>query len=258
MEQNAYDISLIIPCLNEEQNILVLANKLQEILAHYSLKGEILLVDDLSDDYTFKEALIAENKYENVRALHKGLPRGIGNAIKFGVGHAAGKMGIVVMGDLVDPLHAIPDFYNKIIQEGYDLALLSRYIEPEDSSSIPFIYRFYQWWFRNLCRIFLGIKIKDITYAYRAFSINHFKSMNIESEGFGISPELTIKSFLHGAKIIEIKGRQGKRISGESKFVFSKAGWGYASVLIKGIIYKHSRRWISIRKKAFLVNQKND
>lgn len=248
-------ISLIVPCLNEEQNISILVKKLLEILDHYNLPGEILLVDDLSDDYTFKEALIAEQKYDNVHALHKGLPRGIGYAIKYGVKHAKGIVGVVVMGDLVDPLHAIPDFYDKIVLEGNDLALLSRYITPEDSNSIPFLYRFYQWWFRLLCGLFLGMKIKDITYAYRAFNIEHFKRMKIESGGFEISPELTIKTFLNKGKIIEIKGRQGRRISGESKFIFSRAGWGYASVLIKGIIFRFTRKWIGKRHKYFLISQ---
>lgn len=251
-----YEISLIVPCLNEEQNIPSLVEKIQEIIRYYGLSLEILIVDDLSDDYTFKEALIIESKYPNVKALHKGFPRGIGNAIKFGVKHSSGKMGVVVMGDLVDPLHAIPDFYQKIVKEGYDLALLSRYIAPEDSETIPALYKFYQWCYRFLCRVFLSIKIKDITYAYRAFSIEHFKKMNIESGGFEISPELTIKSVLKKSKIIEIKGRQGRRISGESKFVFSKAGWGYARVLIKGIFLRYLKVWPTLRKKYFLINEK--
>ena len=116
------DISLIVPCLNEEQNIPLLIEKIQEVIQYYNLSAEIIIVDDLSDDYTFKEALIAESKYSNVMAIHKGLPRGIGNAIKFGVKHANGKMGVILMGDLVDPLHAVPDFYEKIVNEGYDLA----------------------------------------------------------------------------------------------------------------------------------------
>lgn len=247
------DISLLVPCLNEEQNVPALVDKLQELIQFYKLSAEILIIDDLSDDYTFKEALIAESRYPNVKAIHKGMPRGIGNAIKVGVENASGVMGVVVMGDLVDPLHAIPDFRQKIVEEGYDLVLLSRYVAPEDSDSIPTLYKFYQWWYRVLCRILLGIRIRDITYAYRAFSIEHFKKMKIESGGFEISPELTIKSALNKSRIIEIKGRQGRRISGETKFVFSRAGWGYARVLLKGIFFRYARIWPRLRKKHFLV-----
>src|SRR5688500_817059 len=141
-------VSVIVPCLNEEQNIPTLIGKVQQVLEAAGLIGEILIVDDCSDDYTFREALLSEQQHSNVRALHKGLPRGIGNAIRFGIDHATGDVGVVVMGDCVDPLHAIPDFVSQIREEGVKLALLSRYLDPEDARNIPFSYRFYQRLFR--------------------------------------------------------------------------------------------------------------
>ena len=246
-------VSLIVPCLNEEQNVPVLVDKLRAILKHYELDGEILIVDDLSDDYTFKEALILETKFPEVRALHKGMPRGIGNAIKFGINNARGKVGVVVMGDLVDPLHAISDFCVKILEEDHVLVLLSRYTNPSDSDTIPFLYKFYQFWFRLLCRLLIGMNIKDPTYAYRAFSIDYIRSLKLESGGFEISPEVTIKTFLKKGKIGELTGKQGRRISGESKFLFSRQGWGYARMIAKGLIYRFTGKWVVVRKKHFQV-----
>ncbi|HVF12096.1 MAG TPA: glycosyltransferase family 2 protein [Actinomycetota bacterium] len=229
-------LSLIVPCLNEEQNIPVLVEKLQEVLRANNLQGEILIVDDCSDDYTFKEALLMEQRYENVRALHKGLPRGIGNAIRFGIDHAKGEVGAVVMGDLVDPLHALPDFVDHIVNRGAQLALLSRYMNPEDSLTIPRSYRVYQWLFRSFCHLFLGIGVRDITYAYRGFSLDWVRSLNLQSDGFEISPEITLKTFQAGGNIVELKGRQGRRLVGESKFFFSKEGFGYARVLLEAVL----------------------
>ena len=233
------EISIIIPCLNEEQNIPQLVAKLDTLLKHHNLFAEVLIVDDCSDDYTFRESFIMQEDFPFVRALHKGLPRGIGNAIKYGIEHAQGKMGVVVMGDLVDPLEAIVDFREKIINQGYKLALLSRYLVPEDHANIPFSYKFYQWWYRFLCRTLLGIKVKDITYAFRAFDLDWVKGLGLESGGFEISPEITIKTHLRRGGICEIKGRQGRRVEGESKFLFSKEGLGYARVLLKGIFLRN-------------------
>lgn len=235
---NNPQISIIIPCLNEEQNIPQLVNKLDSLLRYHKLNAEVLVVDDCSDDYTFREAFILEKNFPFVRALHKGLPRGIGEAIKYGITHARGRMAVVVMGDLVDPLEAITDFKNKIIDEGFNLALLSRYLSPEDHKNIPLSYKFYQWWYRFLCRSLIGIKVKDITYAFRAFDVDWVKGLGLESGGFEISPEITIKTFLKGGKICEIKGKQGRRIQGESKFLFSKEGFGYARVLLKGVLLR--------------------
>lgn len=231
---NNPEMSIIIPCLNEEQNIPQLVNKLDGLIRHHHLKAEVLIVDDCSDDYTFRETFILQNDFPFLRALHKGLPRGIGNVIRYGIKHARGKMAVVVMGDLVDPLEAIVDFRDKIINEGYKLVLLSRYLVPEDHRNIPLSYKFYQWWYRLLCRALIGIKVKDITYAFRGFDLDWIRTLNLESGGFEISPEITIKTYLHGGKICEIKGRQGRRLEGESKFLFSKEGFGYARVLLKG------------------------
>lgn len=246
-------LSLIVPCLNEEQNISALVEKLQEVLRVNSISGEILIVDDCSDDYTFKEALLTEQRFENVKALHKGLPRGIGNAIRFGIDHARGEVGAVVMGDLVDPLQALPDFVDQVANHGVHLALLSRYINPEDSKGIPLSYRLYQRIFRGICQIVLGTSIRDITYAYRGFSLPWVRSLGLRSEGFEISPEMTLKTFQAGGKIVELKGRQGRRLVGESKFVFSKEGFGYARILIEASLRRFSGAARRYRNKVAAV-----
>ncbi len=238
------EISIIIPCLNEEQNIPILVMKLEDLIRQYQLSAEILIVDDCSDDYTFREALMLEHRHPMVRALHKGLPRGIGAAIKYGIAHARGAMGTIVMGDCVDPLAAIPDFRQKTIEEGFDLVLLSRYLAPEDSTNIPASYRFYHFWYRLLSRWVAGVDVKDISYAFRGFRMDWIRSLKLESDGFEISPETTFKAWFTGSRICELRGRQGRRMAGESKFLFSKEGAGYARVLIKAIWMRVASHWM--------------
>lgn len=233
------DVSVIIPCLNEEQNIPSVVDKLVRLLAETQVDAEVLIVDDCSDDYTFREALLLSNRYANVRALHKGLPRGIGHAIRFGTEHAKGRVGVVVMGDGVDPIAAIPDFRDRILVDGAHLVLLSRYASPGDSRTIPRTYRFYQAVYRALCRIAVGIPFRDPTYAYRAFDIDFTRRLDLTSGGFEISPEITLKTWIHGGRIAELHGQQGRRVAGESKFIFSRQAYGYARVLIHaGLMYR--------------------
>lgn len=226
------EISIIVPCLNEEQNVPILVQKLVTLMEVNHLSAEILIVDDCSDDYTFREAFVLSNRDVRLKALHKGLPRGIGHAIRHGIEHASGKLGVVVMGDLVDPLAAIPDFRDRIVKDGYKLVLLSRYTNPENHANIPFLYRFYHFWYQLLCRVLVGVRLRDITYAFRGFDLDYVRSLSLKSGGFEISPEITLKTWQSGGRICELKGRQGRRLSGESKFVFSRVGFGYARVLI--------------------------
>src|SRR3977135_130811 len=94
------EVSIIIPCLNEEQNVPVLVEKVSFLLENYGIDGEILIVDDCSDHSPFREADVLSQRHTRVRALHKGLPRGIGRAIRYGIAHARGRLAVVVMGDL--------------------------------------------------------------------------------------------------------------------------------------------------------------
>jgi glycosyltransferase involved in cell wall biosynthesis len=236
------EVTVIIPCLNEEQNVPSVVDKLVRLLEEARVEGEILIVDDCSDDYTFREAFLLSNHYPNVHALHKGLPRGIGSAIRFGIDHARGRVGVVVMGDGVDPIAAIPDFRDRIVHKGDDLVLLSRYLAPDDSRTIPLTYRFYQYIFRFLCRWGAGLPVRDPTYAFRGFDLDFVRSLNLESQGFEISPEITLKAWVRGGRIHELPGQQGRRIAGESKFVFSAQARGYARVLIRAILAYRTRR----------------
>lgn len=231
------DVSLIIPCLNEDQNVGTLVDKLVRLMDEAKLSAEILIVDDCSDDYTFREALMLSMRYPGVIALHKGLPRGIGNAIRFGLDHATGRTGVIVMGDNVDPLAAIPDFHRLVAEDGYDLVLLNRHSNPEHRKSIPlWPYRVYQWIFRTLCRLGAGLPHRDPTYAYRGFSVDFMRSLQLESGGFEISPEVTLKAWLRNARIAELAGAQGRRVSGASNFVFSQQAARFLRVLVKATL----------------------
>jgi glycosyltransferase involved in cell wall biosynthesis len=230
------DVSIIIPCLNEEQNVPSVVDKLIRLVDELGVSAEILIVDDCSDDYTFREAFLLSSRYENVEALHKGLPRGLGTAVRFGIEHAKGRVGVVVMGDGVDPIAAISDFRNRIIQHGDQLVLLSRYMAKGDARSIPFSYRFYQAIYRFLCRTLVGLPFRDPTYAFRGFDLAFARTLGLQSSGFEISPELTLKTWLNGGRIFELRGQQGRRVVGESKFVFSQQALGYARVLLQAAI----------------------
>lgn len=227
------DISLIIPALNEEGNLTPLVERIREILREYDLDAEILIVDDCSPDGTLREAQGLQDRYPEVRALHKPLPHGLGRGVRFGISHAAGRMGVVVMADGVDPLATIADFKRAIIEGGAHLALLSRYMHEGDADTIPWSYKSFQYLFRWIAYLLVGIDLKDTTYAYRAFDLDYVRAIALKSDGFEISPEITFSVFLSGGRIAEVRGRQTRRVTGMSKFVFRRAAGGYSRVLLK-------------------------
>lgn len=237
-------ISLIVPALNEEDNLEELVGRLEDVIKRNRLSAEVLIVDDASTDGTFSRAKQLAEKYPFVKPLHKGPPKGMGLSIWYGIQHAHGTVGVIVMADHVDPIDTIPVFYDKVVKEGYHLVLLSRWTNPGDTENIPTIYKFYQRGFRLLSRLFLGIKIRDITYAYRGFDMDFMRSIGLMSHGFNISPEMTFRTYYAGGKICEIPGRQGRRYRGTSKFLFSKAYLEYGGVLLRAFICRLTGYWL--------------
>ena len=229
------DISLIIPALNEEGNLTSLIQRILAILKENDLQAEILIVDDCSSDGTLAEARGLEVRFPEVRALHKPLPHGLGRGVRFGIEHASGRMGVVIMADGVDPLSTIVDFKRAIIDQGAQLALLSRYLNPGDAESIPWSYKAFQYFFRWTSYLWVGVRFKDTTYAYRAFDIDYVRALNLRGDGFEISPEITFAVFLSGGRIKEVRGQQTRRVNGMSKFLFRRAAGGYSRVLLTAL-----------------------
>ena len=47
---NDIEVSIVLPCLNEEEAIAVCINKIQEVLAKEKINGEIIVADNGSTD----------------------------------------------------------------------------------------------------------------------------------------------------------------------------------------------------------------
>lgn len=253
MAEISPDITFIVPALNEESNLLPLFERLLKLGNHLGHQTEILVVDDASTDQTLQVAQRASKAHPEIRVVYKALPHGIGRGFRFALSHARGRIGIIVMADGVDPLEeAVPHFCEKILNDECQLVLLSRYTSAENASSIPFSYKFFHVLFRFCATHLLGVPFRDTTYAFRAMDLHFVRRLGLRGNGFEISPELTFKTYFAGGKIGEVAGSQTRRVRGRSKFLFSKAAWGYFSVLAEGFTIRLGRiRFLSgLRRTA--------
>lgn len=238
-----YDLSIIVPCFNEEGNIVTIMDRLTEACERAGIKAEIIFVDDHSLDGTYAAGSRNAWKYTNVRVLTKTFPRGMGNAILFGLNHVRSDIVTVTMGDGSDDLSVLPLLYQKIKDENYDLAIASRYRQRKNTEHIPPIYRFFSGLYRLLTRHILGIPVKDITNAYRTFNWRVLKQIGLEGRGFEISPEITFKLWYCRRAVVEVDSKQQKRGFGQSKFSFLKAGPGYGKMMLKALIARFTKSW---------------
>ncbi len=237
-----YDLSIIVPCLNEEENICQVLKALLDIVGKIeNCRTEILVIDDKSDDKTYETAqqYIKQKRLgDQVRLIRREMHRrGYGAVVRHGVAHAHGRYAIFVSADMVDPIEHLPAFY-KLMEEGADLVQCSRYQNEGDTDTIPFSYKFWQFFYRRMVRGILGTNLTDTTYAFKMFRRCDMLAMGLAQNRFSISPEITFKTILSGGKIKSFAAPQGTRVYGISKFRFSKEFFGYSYVLLRALLHR--------------------
>jgi len=229
------NISLVIPLQNEEENLPELIKRLVPILKSSVETGEyeLVLVNDNSTDGT--ATLIDRYAAENpkIRAVHRSIAPGFGNAIKEGFRHATGDIIIPFMGDLSDDPEDIVKLVQKI-EEGYDVAYGSRFIKDGCASDYPPLKLIANRAFNNLARLLYGIGEKDVTNAFKAYRKEVLEEIGeLEAEGFDLTVEIPLKAHIHGFKAGEVPVHWHGRTRGEAKLKLTKNGSLYGKRLLK-------------------------
>lgn len=120
MEKRLKYLSVIVPFFNEEENVLLLHERLRQVLRGQPFSYEIIYVDDGSKDGTFArlEQIIAHDPSVKVVRLQRNF--GQTAAISAGVAHSMGEKLIFMDGDLQNDPIDIPRLLAKL-NEGYDV-----------------------------------------------------------------------------------------------------------------------------------------
>jgi dolichol-phosphate mannosyltransferase len=239
------ELSIIVPCLNEFDNLHIILPKIADLIINNNLEAELVILDDASTDRTYENARTIMSNYNQIQwSLYQRYQprRGYGAVVRYGLAHAIGRYAIPVSADDVDPIELIPTFLEHM-RNGADLVQCSRYSRPEDTSTIPLKYRLYQTIYRTLVRVLLGQEIRDSTYSFKMHNRMDMLALGLSSNRFSISPEITFKSLLSGGKIMYVPGSQGTRIYGISKFSFPKEGPGFVWVILRAALHRLGILW---------------
>ena len=141
-ERSQYELSIIMPCLNEADTLETCIDKARRALKSHGIQGEIIVADNGSTDGS---QVIAESMGARVVPVKE---KGYGNALMGGIAAARGKF--IIMGDADDSYDflEVPRFVEKL-REGYDLVQGCRLplgggrVMP---GAMPFLHR---WWGRR-------------------------------------------------------------------------------------------------------------
>lgn len=125
VKKNQPELSLLIPCYNEAENLEILFSRLQSVLNPLNLDYEIVCINDGSKDETLK--LLIDYHLQDNRIKIINLSRNFGKeiAMSAGLDYTTGKAVIPIDADLQDPPELIIDLIEKW-KEGFDMVYAVR------------------------------------------------------------------------------------------------------------------------------------
>lgn len=117
----AIDISVVVPCYNEQGALPFYYDKMKEVMALLpELSFEIIIVDDGSTDGTLETAKQLAKSDDRIRYISFSRNFGKEAAMYAGFKNASGKYTAIMDADLQDPPEMLPKMYRVITEEGYD------------------------------------------------------------------------------------------------------------------------------------------
>jgi len=193
-----YDVTILMPCLNESQTLAICINKAKGWAALNNVNAEILIADNGSID---RSQLIAENLGARVVDVKK---RGYGAALIAGANSANSSFIIMADSDDSYDFSNLNPFYEKL-KEGFDLVMGNRFLGGIERGAMPWKNRY----IGNPSLTFIGkmlfnCKLNDFHCGLRGFTKSAFEKMNLKSTGMEFNSEMVFKANILDMKICEV------------------------------------------------------
>lgn len=206
-------LSIVIPIFNEKDTLLKILEKV-EAADTLGLEKEIILIDDGSSDGTREILKNLENKY---LVVYHSKNQGKGAALRTGFQKASGDIILIQDADLEYNPKEYPNLLRPILEDKTSVVYGSRLMKKNPMSSLRYHLggKLTNW----ILNIFCGSHLSDFWTCYKVFKAPVIKGIALESNGFDIEEEMTIKLLKKKHTIIDIPidyyprdFKQGKKI----------------------------------------------
>ena len=205
--------SLIIPTLNEQENILSLLQRIEETCNRNAMAPEVIFVDDGSVDATCEHILNYEG-FLDVRLVQRKDKRGLTGAVVCGANVARHENIVVMDADLSHAPEILPHIINPLYNDEYDIVIGSRYTEGGLISNWPFKRRLTSWLGTLPARYLTGVQ--DPLSGYFAAKRKYIVAIDSNDQGFKVLFEiLRIQGM--GVQVKEVPIHFNDRQKGASK-----------------------------------------
>jgi glycosyltransferase involved in cell wall biosynthesis len=227
------ELSIVIPVLNEQDNVEELHERLTAVLTGLKRSYEIIFVDDGSSDGSVKlcRNLVDSDPYVVLVELRRHFNKA--TALQAGFEVATGDVVITMDGDLQDDANEIPRFLDALDQ-GFDLVSGWKKKRQDCLSK-----RVQSRIFNRVTSFLTGISLRDFNCGFKVYRREVIEALDLYGELHRYIPVL---AHAKGFRVGEIPVNHHPRIHGTSKYHFERLLRGALDLLTILFLSSFKRR----------------
>src|SRR3954454_19910110 len=217
-------VSVVIPCLNEEDNIERCVRVALEVMDAHGLHGEVIVADNASEDRSAELAAAA-----GARVVHEPR-RGYGSAYLAGFNAALGRYIVMADADLTYDFNEIPRFVEQL-EQGAELVMGDRMgnIQP---GAMPWLHRYVgNPVLTGVLNLFFRTGVSDAHCGMRGLRREVLPRLDLRTTGMEFASEMVVRAAKEELVIEQFPIEYHPR-GGQSKLSSFRDGWRHLRLLL--------------------------
>jgi glycosyltransferase involved in cell wall biosynthesis len=243
MEETTYEVTVLMPCLNEAETLAGCIRKAWACLKRLGVDGEVVIADNGSTDGSREIAL-----HEGARVVEVA-ERGYGAALYHGTVASRGRY--VIMGDADDSYDfSRLDSFIEGLRSGADLVMGNRFRGGIGPGAMPLKnYYIGNPVLSGIGRVFFDCPARDFHCGMRAYTREAFARMRLQTSGMEFASEMVIKATLLRMQIAEVPTTLAKDGRNREPHLRPwRDGWRHLRFMLL-----YSPRWLFLYPGLFLM-----
>lgn len=238
-QSDAPELSIVVPALNEEDNVIPLTQEVKAALIDQNINVELIIVDDGSTDATAARLGQLAAQYSWVKPLRRPKPMGQSSATAAGIAYARGRYIGFLDADLQNDPADLPELLKMLRNDQADMA---QGVRAKRKDTI--VRKCTSWVGRTTRKLLLGDDIRDTGCSTRIIDASYAKQLPLQFKG--MHRFMPVYARMLGARLVEVPVNHRPRIAGVAKYGILNRG-------MAGLIDCLAMRWMLKRFRSTLT-----